>query len=96
MLYLAAAVGLLVAYVDSRPTWDDTGVTAAAVALTACILAFASSSRPWLIALAVGVWIPLHAIATAANFGSLLALVFALGGAYLGFAMRGAKNPLPA
>jgi hypothetical protein len=31
LLPLALGFGLLIAYVDSRPNWDDTGVTALAL-----------------------------------------------------------------
>jgi hypothetical protein len=31
LLIVALALGALVTYVDTRPTWDDTGVTAAAL-----------------------------------------------------------------
>jgi len=88
VLIVGASVGLLIALIDSRPGWDDTGVTAGAIALSACLLALASTSPPWMIALAVGLWVPAYALATTGNWGALLALVFAVGGAYLGAAFR--------
>jgi len=88
VLIVGAVVGLLIAFIDSRPGWDDTGVTAGAIAISACILALASASTPWMIALAVGLWVPAFALATTGNWGALLALVFAFGGAYLGAAFR--------
>jgi hypothetical protein len=47
--------------------------------------------RPWLVAVAVGIWIPALAIArapTRASFLMLIVLAFPLVGAYLGAAMR--------
>jgi hypothetical protein len=44
--------------------------------------------HPWLWALAIGIWIPVHGIATANNYASFLALAFAFGGAYIGMAVR--------
>ena len=87
----AVLVGLGIAYVDSRPTWDDAGVTAFALLLSAGILALISPRRPWLVALAVGIWIPAHAIARQHSLGSLamvIVLAFPLAGAYAGMAIR--------
>jgi hypothetical protein len=88
LLGMAIFLGLLIAYVDSRPTWDDTGVTAGAIFITCAALAAASPRRPWRWALAIGLWIPLLAIATSRNYGALLALLFAFAGAYAGIAFR--------
>jgi len=55
---LAPAVGLLlgagIGYVDSRPTWDDTGITVGAVVLCAFVTAAISPRWAWLSGLAVG------------------------------------------
>ena len=85
---VALVVGGLVTYVDSRPTWDDTGVTAGALLIAAGVLGFLGPSRPWLWALALGVWIPLLGIVRDQNYGSLLALAVAFVGAYGGMALR--------
>lgn len=92
-LLLAAAVlvGLAIAYVDSRPTWDDAGVTAFAILTAAGIFGLVSPHRPWVWALAIGIWIPLHSIAQASSPGSfvmLVVLAFPLAGAYAGMAVR--------
>jgi hypothetical protein len=44
--------------------------------------------RPWLLALVVGVWIPLHEIFVSHNFGSVVALIIAFIGAYSGWGLR--------
>ena len=88
VLFGAVAVGLALAYVDSRPSWDDTGVTAGALLLAAFLLAALAPRRPWVVALAVGIWIPLFGIVGRGNYGSLLALVVAFAGAYAGSLLR--------
>jgi len=93
LLPLALAVGGLITWLDSRPGWDDTGVTAAAVLLSCALLGFFAPRRPWLWALAVGAWIPLVGIVRDRNPGALLALVVALAGAYAGMALRQAFAP---
>jgi hypothetical protein len=83
---VAAAIGLTLGYLDSRPSWDDTGITAALLLLTSAMVAGFSGRRPWLWALLIGIWIPLLEGWGAAGVASIAALaVSALGafGAYL-------------
>ena len=87
----AVAIGLLIAYVDSRPHWDDAGITAFAMLGSAGILGLIAPRRAWLWALAVGIWIPAYAVARAASLGSLamlVVLVFPFAGAYGAAALR--------
>ncbi len=81
----AALVGLGVAYVDSRPTWDDTGITAGVLLIAAAAAAALAGRRPWLWALLVGVWTPAVEIALSHQFASLAALAFAAVGAAVGY-----------
>ncbi len=93
MVLLAAAVGLLIAWVDSRPTWDDTGVTAGMIFLTAALFGALRPFRAPVWALAVGAWVPLFGIILRRNFGSLLALAVAFAGAYAGALARRSMAP---
>lgn len=88
LLAVAVVSGLFIAYVDSRPSWDDTGITVGVILLTCGIIALAGYQRPWLLALAVGGWIPLYGILVTHNFGSIIALIIAFIGAYAGWAFR--------
>ena len=94
LLVVAIALGLLIGYFDSRPNWDDAGITALAIVVACGLFSVASPRYPWLWALAVGVWIPAFGIALSRNFGSLLALVFAFAGAYAGLAFRRLVAPV--
>lgn len=85
---IALLSGLLIAYVDSRPTWDDTGITAGAILLASSLLAMTGFRRPWLLALAIGSWIPIWGIVFTHNFASILALALAFVGAYAGWLLR--------
>jgi hypothetical protein len=93
LLCVALCLGAVIWYVDSRPSWDDTGVTAAAIFVCCAALGAVGPSHPWLWALGVGLWIPVHGIVASRNFGSLLALAFAFAGAYAGMAIRRAIIP---
>ena len=88
VLLSGLAVGVLLGYIDSRPSWDDTGVTAVALLVVTLLLGALAPQRPWATALCVGLWIPLFGILARANYGSLLALAFAFGGAYGGMLLR--------
>ncbi len=88
LLAIALLAGLFYAYVDSRPTWDDTGITVGVILLTCGILAMIGFQRPWLLALAVGLWLPLYEIFTTHAYASIVALVIAFIGAYGGWAVR--------
>ena len=91
---LAAAGGLAIAYMDSRPGYDDTGVTAVLLTSVAAVTAAIAGTRPWLSALLVGAWTPLIEILGGGSTGSLLALAFAGLGAAVGYlATRGATSP---
>jgi hypothetical protein len=89
-ILLAAAVlaGLFSAYVDSRPTWDDTGILAGGLLIISGLLTLVGHRKPWLIALAVGIWIPLHDIYLSHDLRMLLVLLFPLVGAYGGWLVR--------
>ena len=94
LLIIALGLGLLFAYVDTRPNWDDTGVIAMAVAISCAILGALEPRRPWLWAIAVGIWLPLADMILHHNFGALLALLFAFGGAYAGMVLRRVLAPV--
>jgi hypothetical protein len=88
LLAVAVLAGLFSAYVDSRPTWDDTGILAGGLLLISGLLTLLGHRKPWLIALAVGVWIPLHDIYLSHDLRMLLVLLFPLVGAYGGWLVR--------
>jgi hypothetical protein len=90
---LAAAVGLTIGLVDSRPSWDDTGITMALLLLTSAMAAGVSGRRPWLWALLVGVWVPIFEIAGPAGLASLAALAVAAAGAFGGNALGRVSQP---
>ncbi len=90
LLAIAVAAGLLLAYLDSLPNWDDAGIIAGSLLLVSGLLTLLGHPRPWLIALAVGVWIPLHGIIVGRDPSLLVILVFPFLGAYAGFLVRSA------
>lgn len=94
LLSVALALGGLVTYVETRPTWDDTGVRAAALLVISGVLGFLGPNRPWLWALALGVWIPLFGVVRPQNCWAMLALVVAFVGAYGGTAIRTWLSPV--
>jgi hypothetical protein len=95
LLALAVLTGLLIAYVDSRPTWDDTGITAGTILLSSGLLTLLGYRRPWIIALAIGLWTPLYETYMSHNYSlpgvilfPFVVLLIAFAGAYAGWAVR--------
>jgi hypothetical protein len=96
ILFISAVfVGLTIAWVDSQPTWDDTGITVFSILFASASLGALSPLRPWLWALAVGIWIPLSGVIFTHNYGGILALGFAFIGAYAGMLVRRLVSPDP-
>ena len=95
LFVLAILTGLFIAFVDSRPTWDDTGITAGAMLLSSGLLTLLGYRRPWLIALAIGLWTPVYETYLSHNFRfpgvilfPTLVLLIPMIGAYAGWAVR--------
>ena len=86
LFVISLAAGLFIAFVDSRPTWDDTAITVAALLVCGAILGMLVKRRPWLYALALGLWLPLWEGLTSRNFSILVVLVFPFIGVYAGWA----------
>jgi hypothetical protein len=88
LLIGSLVVGLLIAYIDSRPTWDDTGITVLALLAGGGIIGLLVQKHPWLFALAFGLWIPLAGIIFKHDLSMLIVLVFPFVGVYAGWALR--------
>jgi hypothetical protein len=84
LLMVALMLGWFSMFVDSRPTWDDTGLLAMGILVVCGVFGGLGPKHPWLWALAVGMWIPAHNILAHHRYSSLLAFVFAAVGAHLG------------
>ena len=99
-IVVAVVAGIGLAILDSRPGYDDTGVTAAGLAVAALVAVLIEGSgrvlRVAAIAVLVGIWIPIFEIAAPGTYGSLLAFVFSAVGAFIGWVIvRGLTRPTP-
>jgi hypothetical protein len=92
LLGSAIALGLAIAWMDSRPHWDDDGITAGCLLLSAGLLGLIGPRRPWLWALGIGLWVPLYLFVEKPTLGSALGgcviLAIPVVGAYAGMAVR--------
>ncbi len=95
LLAIGLLAGLCIAYVDSRPGWDDTGITAGTMFLSSALLTLLGYRRAWLIAMAVGLWTPFYEMVLLGDFSlpgvvlfPLIILLICLVGAYSGWAVR--------
>ena len=99
-IVVAVGAGLGIAVVDSGAGYDDTGVTAAGLAIAALVAVLLEGSgrvlRVASIAVLVGIWIPIFEIARPGTYGTLLAFVFSAVGAFIGWVIvRGLTRPTP-
>jgi hypothetical protein len=85
---LAIVAGIGITIVDASPGWDSTGITAGALAIAGFVVVLVEGSgrilRVAVLAVLVGIWIPVLEITPAGAYGPLLALVFAAAGAVAG------------
>jgi membrane protein YdbS with pleckstrin-like domain len=88
VLAIAITLGLAIFWVDSRPNWDDTGITALMILAVTTVLGMTIPRRAWSWALAVGIWIPLGSILQHHGYTAILALIIAFAGAYVGALVR--------
>lgn len=94
LFIIGVGLGLLIGWIDSRPTWDDTGITVGMVLGVTSILGFVMPSRAWVWALTVGVWVPLWNILLNNSYAPAFALLVAFIGAYIGALLRKLLLPL--
>lgn len=73
---LALIVGLAIGWNDSRPTWDDTGITVGLLVVAGAIFGIVDPRRWWLWALLVGVGTPLFEFGGEVGSASIAAFVF--------------------
>ena len=89
---IALAMGLAIAWMDSRPHWDDTGITVGSLLLGAWLIGFLAGRRAWLVGLAIGLWVPLTLLSKHMSLGSvagaLVILAIPMAGAFAGMGLR--------
>src|SRR5262245_43941526 len=98
LLFLTSLLlGILFAWVDSRPNWDDAGVLVCGILLSATVFGALGPQRPWLWALAIGAPMPLYGFWLTHRLpASAIAVPIALVGAYVGAVIcRATGHPAP-
>jgi hypothetical protein len=94
LMVVALGLGLLVAAIDSRPTWDDSGITAAMLILAAGTVSAIDGRRPSLWAALVGLPLPIIEVPATGSPAPVVALAFAAVGAVLGLVVhRAVRGP---
>jgi hypothetical protein len=88
LLVGSTLLGLLIAFIDSRPSWDDTAITVGMLLIGGGIIGLLLQKRPWLYALAFGIWIPLAGLVLRHDPLMLIVLIFPFIGVYAGWLVR--------
>ena len=84
----SAMLGLTIWWIDSRPHWDDTGITVGLVIIATGLISFINPKKPFICAIATSLWIPLDQTINNQNYLTLLVFVFGFMGAYAGSFLR--------
>jgi hypothetical protein len=85
---IAVLLGISIATVDSHPNWDYRPVSYVELALVTAVCGYIAGRKPWILALAAGIWMPMFSILITQNYDSLIAFVAAFAGVYAGFGLR--------
>jgi len=93
LLLASLAAGLAIGWVDTRPTWDDTGITVGSIFLISAVMGALMPSRAWVWGLTVGCGVPLFNFLLHGNAAALVSFLIAFAGSYAGaFARRMADD----
>ncbi|MFN8241029.1 MAG: hypothetical protein U0X39_09790 [Bacteroidales bacterium] len=84
-LFLSLLAGIAVWYIDSRPGWDDTGISAMLIFIAALVPSLVYSRLFLLWALVSGIWVPLAGMLNTSNPLYFLILLFSFAGATSGW-----------
>ena len=87
LMAVAVGLGLLIAGIDSRPGWDDNGITAAMLVGASALVTAIDGHRPSLWAALVGLPVPIIEVPASGSTASVVALAFTAIGAVLGFVL---------
>ena len=90
---LRLAVGCAIGFVDSRPTWDDTGITAGSIFLASLVVSAARPRSAWLTGLLIGVPVLAFNVILHGSFASAIAVVIGLVGAGAGYLIGRVGTP---
>ena len=83
-VFLALAAGLAIGWIDSRPGWNDTGVTAGLIFISSFIIGLLSNKNAWLLALIIGLCVTSFNYILHNNLESAISFVIAFAGVYSG------------
>ncbi len=92
-LVVALALGAGIGWMDNRPGWDDTGITALALVIAGALMGSLFPRRPWLWAILIWIWLPAWSIVKAGTvtpgmIAWVIVLAFPMAGALLGTVVR--------
>ncbi len=87
---VALVIGAAIAAIDSRPGWNDAGVTAGLLVVGTAVVTAVAGRQPWLWTLLVGAPLPIVEIPSSGSAAPLVALLFAAIGSSLGMLVRAA------
>ena len=84
-LAISLVAGIAIGWMDSRPGWDDTGITVLSLLIASGVSAALAGRAPWLFAITTGIWVGVFELSGLAGGGPIAALAFSAVGATIGW-----------
>jgi hypothetical protein len=88
LIILSLAVGLTIGWIDSRPNWNDTGVTVGLIFLSSFLLSLLAEKHFWVIGIIIGICITSFNYILHNNLQSVVSFIIAFAGAYSGAGIK--------
>lgn len=88
LIILSLLAGLIIGWIDTRPRWNDTGITVALIFISSFILGIFSNRNAWVIALIIGLCITTLNFLVSNRIDSAVSILIALAGAYGGVLLK--------
>jgi len=92
LVILALLTGLIIGWIDTRPHWNDTGITVGLIFISSFILGLFAGRNAWILALIIGLCITSLNFLVSYRFDSAISLVISLAGAYAGVLLKNLKK----
>ena len=92
-LTLSLGAGAFIGWMDSRPHWDDTGITVGAIVLSAGVLGILHPQKAWLWATLIGLGVTVWEYGVSGTVGAVVSIPIAFAAAYMGVVARRLAAP---
>ena len=88
LIVIALLAGSIIGWVDTRPHWNDTGITIGLIFISSFILGLFAGRNAWILALIIGLCITSLNYLVSGRFDSAVSILISLAGVYGGVSLK--------